>query len=72
MFEDLAQQLPAYEDFAQQVMTDAKRSGGKLSHPRLFKALSNIYVDLLHFCQDVIALFPTQSGDLQRFTTSYY
>jgi hypothetical protein len=61
MFEGIGSTLTAYEDFLQMIQSRAHSQGR--SYPRLAKALSYVYLDVLRFCHSVCILFSrSQNG----------
>lgn len=55
MFVSISTTLPAYEEYVNVLQSRAQNQGH--SHPRLAKALSFVYVDILRFCHNTCLLF---------------
>jgi hypothetical protein len=70
MFEKMAQNLPAYEEYVVKLQFRAQKYGRK-PHPRLLKALAYIYVDIIQFCLDACRLFSAGKNgtyDLEHYS----
>jgi hypothetical protein len=63
MFENMAMQLPAYEEHIKELKERAQQQGREVS-PRLLKALAYVYSDLIQFCFDACRLFSKKRSSM--------
>ncbi|KAI9830344.1 MAG: hypothetical protein M1819_005725 [Sarea resinae] len=62
MFEKIFLRLPSYEDQIRRL----RGSASSTSQPRLIRALSYVYADIIQFCRDACKIFTNKRGDVIR------
>lgn len=68
MFTTLKHIIPAYEEYATKLRD--RFQGSSASQPRLMKALSYLYSDIVQFCGEACRLLSSKKGmqhDIQKF-----
>jgi hypothetical protein len=63
MFENMGLLLPAYEEYVQELRIRVQQARREVS-PRLLKALSYVYSDLIQFCFDACKLFSKKRSSM--------